>query len=173
MRGDRVAVATTKYGGAPHYRFTAEIVEVRADLLAAYAPAGTVCDSYRGSFPFHAHELYVNWLSRDWNLNVQWEPDWVPHCHYVNVALPSRWDDGTLRYVDLDLDVIQRPDGTVVLDDADEFAENRVRYGYPPGLVARAEAAAGEVLSLARAGAPPFDGGLYAWRPGDPLRTRW
>ena len=41
--------------------------------------------------------------------------------------------------VDLDLDVIQRFDGGVFVDDEDEFAEHRTRYGYPAELVAEAE----------------------------------
>jgi uncharacterized protein len=42
--------------------------------------------------------------------------------------------------------------------DRDEFDANRVRYGYPPDLVARAEHAASEAESARRANEPPFDG---------------
>jgi len=162
-------VATTKFGGSLHYRFAAQAVERRAERLVLYSPAGTPCDSYRGRLAFPLHELWVHWRNRDWNLIVQWTADWRPHCEYVNIGLPSTWDDGTLRFVDLDLDVLRHPDGTVTLDDADEFAENQLRYGYPSDVIARAEAAAAAVLTLAREGAPPLDGSLYAWRPGDAL----
>ncbi|MDQ3707920.1 MAG: DUF402 domain-containing protein [Actinomycetota bacterium] len=162
-------VATTKFGGSLHYRFAAQAVERSADRLVLFSPAGTPCDSYRGRLAFPLHELWVNWRNRDWNLIVQWTADWRPHCEYVNIGLPSTWDDGTLRFVDLDLDVLRHPDGGVALDDAAEFAENQLRYAYPPHVIARAEAAAATVLALARAGSSPLDGRLYAWRPGQAL----
>lgn len=83
----------------------------------------------------------------------------------MNVALPSTWRDGTLRFVDLDLDVIWLADGTVLIDDEDEFAEHRERFGYPPDLVERAWRAVGDVRGLIDRGEEPFDGKLYGWRP--------
>jgi len=166
--GDRLPVASTKYDGSLHYRYALTVVSIADGALRAWAPAGTHLDSYRGSRPASRHMLHVHWIDRDYNLEVMWEPDWTPNKHYVNIALPSRWDDGTLRFVDLDLDLIWRPDGQVVLDDADEFAEHRLRFAYPPELVDRAWAAVAEVRGLMERRVPPFDGLLYDWRP-DPV----
>jgi protein associated with RNAse G/E len=41
----------------------------------------------------------------------------------------------TITAVDLDLDVIRRHDGTVFVDDEDEFTEHRELYGYPVDVV--------------------------------------
>ena len=54
---------------------------------------------------------------------------------YVDVATPAVWDGAVLRSIDLDLDVIRRQDGTVLLDDEDEFATHRVAYGYPAEVI--------------------------------------
>jgi protein associated with RNAse G/E len=40
--------------------------------------------------------------------------------------------------IDLDLDVIKRRDGTVFIDDEDEFAEHQVKYAYPADVIATA-----------------------------------
>jgi hypothetical protein len=82
---------------------------------------------------------------------------------YVDVTTPAVWDGTVLRAVDLDLDVIRRRDGTVYLDDEDEFAEHRVAYGYPPEVVAMAEESAAALLAAVRAGAPPYDGSADRW----------
>ena len=82
---------------------------------------------------------------------------------YVDMATPAEWDGSVLRSVDLDLDVVRLPDGTVFLDDADEFAEHRVLYGYPDDVVAMAEATAAEVLAAVQAGVPPYDGSAERW----------
>jgi protein associated with RNAse G/E len=165
--GTTLQVRSTKYGGGAHYRYALQVVRDDGDRLVAWGPAGTRMDSYRGVFPATHHMLWVHWADRDWNLEVMWHQDWRPRSHYVNVALPTTWADGTVRFVDLDLDVIQRADGRVILDDEDEFEEHRVTLRYPADLVARARAAAAAVLDLAAARAWPFDGSLYAWRPGD------
>jgi hypothetical protein len=64
--------------------------------------------------------------------------------------------------IDLDLDVIRIGD-RLVLDDEDEFAEHRASMGYPDDIAAAAEQDARAVLSLVRAGAPPFDGRAADW----------
>ena len=64
--------------------------------------------------------------------------------------------------IDLDLDVIQIGE-RLVLDDEDEFAEHRVSMGYPEDVASRAQQDAATVLSLVRAGLPPFDGRAVDW----------
>jgi len=163
--GDLLPVHSTKHGGGAHYRYDLTVVRDDGIRLVAWGPVGTRMDSYRGVYTARHHMLHVHWDDRDWNLEVMWYEDWRPRSHYVNIATPSTWADGVLRFVDLDLDVIQRADGTVILDDEDEFEDHRVTLAYPPELVARARAAATQVQALAAARAWPFDGSLYAWRP--------
>ena len=62
---------------------------------------------------------------------------------YCDITTPPHWptaDEVTM--VDLDLDVRRRRTGEVAILDEDEFAAHRIRYGYPPDVVAEAEAAA-------------------------------
>ncbi len=54
---------------------------------------------------------------------------------YVDMTTVPAWDGRTVRAVDLDLDVIERLDGTVFVDDQDEFDEHRVAFGYPREVV--------------------------------------
>ena len=82
---------------------------------------------------------------------------------YVDMSTPPVWDGSTVRAVDLDLDVVKLQDGTVFIDDEDEFAEHQVAYGYPPDVVAMAERSAREVLAAVRAGAAPYDGSHLKW----------
>lgn len=160
-----MTVASTKYDGSHHYRFPVTVVEDAGHRLAVWAPAGTVLDSYRGRFASQRHFLWWYYRDRDWNFEVLWERDWTPNKHYVNVALPATWDDGVVRFVDLDLDISWWSDGTVHLLDEDEFATHRERMDYPDPLVDRAWSAVDEVRDLIARRVPPLDGGLYEWRP--------
>ncbi len=82
---------------------------------------------------------------------------------YVDMTTPAAWDGHVLRAVDLDLDVIRRRDGTVFLDDEDEFAEHQVVFGYPPEVIAMAERSARDVLAAVRGGRAPYDGSAERW----------
>jgi protein associated with RNAse G/E len=58
--------------------------------------------------------------------------------------------------VDLDLDVILRADGNLILDDEDEFDEHRVALGYPDDVVRLARDSSREVLDAIALGVEPF-----------------
>ena len=83
---------------------------------------------------------------------------------YVDMTTPPIWDGGVVRTVDLDLDVLRRLDGSVIVDDEDEFAEHQVELGYPPEIVALAEASRDRVHAAILAGAPPYDGSHRRWQ---------
>lgn len=82
---------------------------------------------------------------------------------YVDIATPAVWDGTVLRSIDLDLDVIRRRDGSVHLDDQDEFAVHQVEYGYPTEVIQLAERSAAEVLAAVRRSDAPFDGTSDRW----------
>jgi protein associated with RNAse G/E len=84
----------------------------------------------------------------------------------VNIATPATWDDGALRFIDLDLDIIWRAgNGEVILDDEDEFVLHQARFGYPASLIERVWHSSEDVRDLIARRVYPFDGSLHAWRP--------
>ncbi|MGA3523648.1 DUF402 domain-containing protein [Melissospora conviva] len=82
---------------------------------------------------------------------------------YCDITTPARWDGETVHLIDLDLDVVRRRgSGVVELRDEDEFAEHRERYGYPPEVVAAAEAEARR-LYASLADTEPFATAFRKW----------
>ena len=61
---------------------------------------------------------------------------------YCDVTTPVEFSDDVVTMVDLDLDVIRKRDGLVIVDDEDEFAEHQVQFGYPAEVIAQAQAPA-------------------------------
>lgn len=84
---------------------------------------------------------------------------------YCDVTTPSEWPHaGEVTMVDLDLDVYRlRADRAVFVDDEDEFACHQRRYGYPPEVVAGAEAAAEWLATALRDKAEPFESHYRMW----------
>jgi uncharacterized protein len=96
-----------------------------------------------------------------------WEAEFYPahprHEVYVNIGTPCEWQPGRVRQVDLDLDVIRTIGGTVEVLDEDEFADHRVRFGYPSELVDGARRAADETADLLRRRVEPFGTAARRW----------
>jgi protein associated with RNAse G/E len=91
---------------------------------------------------------------------------------YVDITSPPVWDDRVVRAIDLDLDVICGPTGRVWIDDEDEFADHRVRFGYPDDVARGAMRSCDLVHAQVLDGRPPYDGdSAEAWlvRLGDLL----
>jgi predicted RNA-binding protein associated with RNAse of E/G family len=83
---------------------------------------------------------------------------------YVDIVCPPQWrTPSQLRLVDLDLDVIRRRDGTVLIDDEDEFNEHAVSLGYPPQVAQSARDAADAIYEEVDAGVRIFASPPTRW----------
>jgi protein associated with RNAse G/E len=100
-----------------------------------------------------SYEYY--WLDRWYNVFRFHEPSGELMFYYCNVNMPPTFDSTTLRYVDLDLDLIVRPDMSFSVLDRHEFNGNAVRLGYPEKVIAGAENALKDLINLVKAGALP------------------
>ena len=77
-------------------------------------------------------------------------------CYYVNVASPTIWDKGYLKYIDYDLDVKLYPDGLEKTLDEKEYARHIQTYGYPKELSKAIEKSIAEVRELIKDRKFPF-----------------
>ena len=85
------------------------------------------------------------------------------HLVYVNIGSVPVVEDAVVHQIDLDLDVVLTHDRVVAVLDEDEFAEHRVRYGYPPEIVDLALGGAQMARSKLENRDPPFDGIADEW----------
>jgi protein associated with RNAse G/E len=163
-----VRVSSTKFDGSLHQQYVAQLLDghMRGEALRLYIPAGTTMRSYRGEFPIRQAFTQLFWRGADcwWNVEHFHEP--LPFANrpslltYANVSTPAEFDGETVRWVDLDLDVIVTEAGVRLIDE-DEFEEHRERFGYPDDIVKNARAAAETLIDLASRGERPFDRASY------------
>jgi protein associated with RNAse G/E len=159
-RATEVRVHATNYDGTDHWQHEARLVMARDDIVVTGTDAGLRVSTENGIFvsPFNTNGHY--WPDRWFNVIRLEEPGKGLVGFYCNIATPLEFDGGTVRYVDLQLDVrVYVSDGvwTYALVDEDEFEVARERYAYPDELVARCRAAVEEVTALVEARAFPFD----------------
>jgi predicted RNA-binding protein associated with RNAse of E/G family len=157
-----VRVVFSKWGGRAHWEYDAfrlgedehgtwlgaptrtRMVRPGADYQSecAFAVLLPADGSYLVTFYDHEHSARTGWVEI-----------------YVDVTTPPVWDGDTLRLVDLDLDVVKGRSGRVWVDDEDEFADHKVRFGYPNQVVRDAVRTCEQVQSAVETGAAPYDGG--------------
>ena len=159
-----VRVECRKWPDAPHWEFDGIRLGVDAHGTWIGITEGTLLASPVRAF--HAAADHVTLVPHDaWFLGTFYGEDARrPFDTYVDIATPAIWhDDGLVRAVDLDLDVIQGTTGRVWIDDEDEFAAHRVALGYPDDVTEQAIASCRHVLAALTGREPPFDGVHQGW----------
>ena len=76
--------------------------------------------------------------------------------YYVNIASPTIWDQGYLKYIDYDLDVKLFPDGMMKELDIMEFERHIQTYGYSAALTRAVTNSMHRVIGLMKERVFPF-----------------
>ena len=84
--------------------------------------------------------------------------------HFVDIVTPPKWvSENRYEMIDLDLDVVVHQDGTVEIEDEDEFEIHQVRYGYTKEMILRAEAETQRIVGVLNNREEPFFGVAATW----------
>ena len=163
--GHPVRVRFQKWGGGAHW--SADVVWLGEDEHGWWAGWMPGTRWTRPGMEFTSHGRQVGLFPRERGFAATFYEPVADYAFrlYVDVATPPSLTSGELTAVDLDLDVIERFDGEVFVDDEDEFAEHQVAYGYPPEVVTAAEAERDRLLREVADGAAHFHESLAEhWR---------
>jgi hypothetical protein len=165
--GDPVRIEMEKWGGRPHWHIAARWLgsDEHGDWIGI--PAGTpmarpglelaLPHDQTGLVPAPGSDVERAFLATFHAPGAETQV-------YVDMTTPPRWDGDVVRTVDLDLDVILTREGHLVVDDEDEFAEHQVELGYPPDIVALAEASRDRVHRAIAEKCAPFHGSHDRWQ---------
>ncbi len=165
--GDVVDVRFTKWGRGRHWEFPVTVLGT--DEHGVWAGAGVGTRLWRPAASFVSQFDWVTVFPHEapWAASFYDSED-QPVSMYVDMTTPAVWTGSTVSMVDLDLDVVLGRDGSLFLDDEDEFEAHRVELAYPAEVVAMARRAADEAFTALAEGAEPFgstgDGWLARWR---------
>lgn len=151
-----------KYDGSLHWHLSGRLLGDDDHGVWVGCPAGTVARRGTEDSVVWQHPSVILVPDRVW-WTALFVADPSEEAVYCDITSVPEWDGDLVTMVDLDLDVIRYRDGSVALDDADEFAEHRVRYAYPPEVVTNAESSAESLLAAVRAGTGPFGGAHERW----------
>lgn len=165
MRDVEVRVVVRKFDDGLHWHHS--MAWLGEDEYGRWlgAPIGTVYGKGGEEHVYSSQERRVMLFPHDawWTALFQDAPARLDA--YCDVTTNPEWlHGGEVTMVDLDLDVCRtREGGAVFVDDEEEFARHRLHYGYPPDVVAHAEAATAWLSHALRNGTEPFGSRYRAW----------
>ena len=172
--GTPIRCEMTKWGDRPHWRF--EGIYLGADEHGEWLGFPRCTHNTRPGFEFNSDVDAVTLVPTGGWYAATFHAPGIWCAIYIDITTPGRWDGDVLRAVDLDLDVIKMsPEhlsdplewmagpGETFVNDEDEFAEHRVAYNYPEGVVTAAQASCDELKAAVRAGVAPYDGTHQRW----------
>jgi protein associated with RNAse G/E len=162
MPSDMVRVVYRKYDGTAHRDYPAR--RLAEDDLGTWLGVSRGTRSVYHGRPSVEQIPFVLLVPHDAWWTGMFNPPPRTSEVYCDITTPAQWDGDTVRIVDLDLDVVRRrATGAVELRDEDEFAEHRVRFGYPEDVADNAQEAARWLLGALGDGTEPFASAYRKW----------
>jgi uncharacterized protein len=157
IAGMPVRMLWQKWNGAPHWEH--DCIYLGSDQWGHWVGQEIGWRSERpgASMPARSRTLSLIPPSADHVPTFNARP--LDYAVYVDIAWDVRWDGAdVVRGIDMDLDVIRARDerGTWI-DDEDEWADHRVRYGYPEHIVRELEERTSVIAADVRDGRAPYD----------------
>jgi protein associated with RNAse G/E len=154
---DQITVRVLKYDGAEHRRWRAVLSRRDESLLILDAQfEDEVEHDLLGRIGRGTRTIEYYWFDRWYNVFRFLETDRSTRLYYCNVNMPPILSDGTLTYIDLDIDILVQPDFSYQVLDLEEFEANAVRFEYPEQVKADAHAAVDELIALIETRQFPF-----------------
>ncbi len=155
--GATLRMAQRKWPDRPHWTYDMTVLGADRHGTWAAVPRGTPARKAGG--PIRELSGFV--------VLVPAADPWIVECYldhpevvaYVNIGTVPKITGGEVIQVDLDLDVVLRQDGSVVVEDRDEFSANSENY--PGDLAELAEHAASRAASFLVDTSDPF--GARSW----------
>ena len=167
-----ITVNSRTYDGTIKRSWKAELLEQRDSLLTlagefemavehpdlGYIRKGTI-----------SYEYY--WLDRWYNIFRFHEPSGELKNYYFNINMPPKFEGEVLDYIDLDIDVLVKPDWRCLVLDRDDFERNAALFGYSEDINVKVEQTLDELLKSIGERSVPGLPELFATSPSA-LRER-
>jgi len=154
---DSIIVRVLKHDGAEHRRWHARLSRQEGALIVLDAEFDFDVDHrLLGQISRGTRTIEFYWLDRWYNVFRFLKDDGTTRLHYCNVNTPPVFENETLTYIDLDVDLLVQPDLSYEVLDLEEYEMNAERYGYSDEIKRQAHAAVDQLISMIETRQFPF-----------------
>src|SRR5436190_19430476 len=145
-RPDQITVRVLKYDGTEYRRWTACRSRRQGSLLVLDAEFEyDVHHDLLGDIQRGTRTIEYYWLDRWYNIFRFLNGVGETRLYYCNINMPPLFEKAVVTYIDLDIDLLVRPDFSYEVLDLEEFEANKARYGYSDEVRTKARAAVNEL----------------------------
>ena len=158
---DEVHIDFRKWDGSRHWQFTMRRLGEDDHGLWLWSPAGSPMQRGQDQ-PKLSKAINLKLIPENkwWTAIWSWQR---PIDLYVDIITPASWNGSTVTMVDIDLDVMRLADGTVSIEDEDEFELHRIEMDYPERLIDTARATTARIALAVEARHEPFGNVAEGW----------
>jgi uncharacterized protein len=157
VESNELIVRVLKHDGNEYRRWRGRIAKQDSNLIVLEAEFDVdVSHHLLGEIKRGTRLIEYYWLDRWYNVFRFLRDDGSTRLYYCNVNKPPVLDGQCLTYIDLDIDVIVRPDYSYEVLDLDEFETNSQRYDYSVEEKANAARALEELTGMIQLRQFPF-----------------
>src|SRR5437763_2523608 len=157
QEGESISVRSYKYDGRLQREWPARILRLEGSFVVVEGSFGEeVKHPLLGLIKAGTRSTEFFWTERWYSVFLFREPSGELRNFYCNVNTPARLSEGVLSFVDLDVDVLVRPNFSFQVLDLEEFETHAVMYNYPPLFRRRVREAVEELVSLIEGRQFPF-----------------
>ena len=141
-------VRVLKYDGTEYRRWTAKVASYDGSLLVLDAEFDVeVQHPELGHIPLGTRTVEYYWLDKWYNVFRFLHGNGHTRLWYCNINVPPIVEDGSISYVDLDIDVLVHPDFSYQVLDLDEFEQHAQSLNYPDEIKESAHQALTELIA--------------------------
>jgi protein associated with RNAse G/E len=157
VESNELIVRVLKHDGSEHRKWRGRLAKLEEDLIVLNAEFDVdVSHHLLGEIKRGARLIEYYWLGRWYNVFRFLLDDGSTRLYYCNINKPPMFDGRSLTYIDLDIDVLVKPDYSYEVLDLDEFKANSQRYGYSAEEKASAANAIEELRCMIQSRQFPF-----------------
>ncbi len=158
VQQSNITINSRKYDGSVQRSWKAELLEVKDSLLVFVGEfEKEIIHEHLGVIRRGTVSYEFYWLDRGYNVFRFHEPEGNLRNYYCNLNLPPTFENNTLDYVDLDVDVLVWADFSCHILDLEEFRDNAEIFDYPPKLMQDVDQNLSELLQIIKNKSFPFD----------------
>ena len=151
-----VTVTSLKYDNSVGRSWSANLIEHSGGRLVLEGTFDQDVDHFDlGLIESGTRSIEYFWLNEWYSIFRFLNPDGGLRNYYCNVNMPPVFSRSTLKYVDLDFDIVVWPDRQYSILDAAEFEENARLFGYPKTIREQALKTLGDLIAIIEGGRLP------------------
>ena len=156
FKGERLIIHSYKHNGSIHRAWDEAVLLDSNDECLVFGNSKTkVTESDGRTWKTKEPAILFFYKEKWFNIIGQYKKDGI--YYYCNIASPFIIEDGTIKYIDYDLDLRVFPDGAYKVLDRGEYKYHKSKMGYSDKLDRKLKSELSDLIKMAEEGKGPFE----------------